>query len=69
MTAVREIVNGGVEGVPYIVFGPPGTGKTVTVVEAIKQVSPKLRTLFIHIYQTCLHSWFVVVVLDGVLGS
>ena len=47
MTAVREIVNGGLEGVPYIVFGPPGTGKTVTVVEAIKQVSRKLMTLFI----------------------
>jgi len=36
--AVRHIVSGGVPGIPYIIFGPPGTGKTVTMVESIKQV-------------------------------
>jgi Cdc6-like AAA superfamily ATPase len=36
---VNRILSGGKKGIPYIVFGPPGTGKTVTIVEAIKQVS------------------------------
>ena len=36
--AVSSIVQGGISGIPYIIFGPPGTGKTVTITEAIKQV-------------------------------
>ncbi|XP_068695788.1 putative helicase mov-10-B.1 [Montipora foliosa] len=36
--AVQRIVSGSSLPAPYLVFGPPGTGKTVTLVEAIKQV-------------------------------
>lgn len=36
--AVRHIVAGSSRPAPYLIFGPPGTGKTVTIVEAMKQV-------------------------------
>lgn len=36
--AVEHIVSGTSGLAPYIVFGPPGTGKTMTIVEAIVQV-------------------------------
>jgi helicase MOV-10 len=37
-SAVEHIVSGSSGLAPYIVFGPPGTGKTMTIVEAIIQV-------------------------------
>jgi len=38
-SAVQHIVAGTSGRCPYLIFGPPGTGKTVTMVEAIKQVA------------------------------
>nr|XP_057939838.1 putative helicase mov-10-B.1 isoform X1 [Doryrhamphus excisus] len=46
--AVCHIVAGTSKPAPYLVFGPPGTGKTVTLVEAVKQIvktQPHCRVL------------------------
>ncbi|THH18849.1 hypothetical protein EW146_g2196 [Bondarzewia mesenterica] len=41
MEAVRSIAHRRAPSVPFVVFGPPGTGKTVTIVEAIRQIINK----------------------------
>jgi len=41
--SVHRILCGCGRPTPYVLFGPPGTGKSVTVVEAILQVLRKIK--------------------------
>ena len=43
MQAVQQILGRTACPSPYLVFGPPGTGKTATIVEAISQIFKTLK--------------------------
>ncbi|KAH6887860.1 RNA helicase [Coprinopsis sp. MPI-PUGE-AT-0042] len=48
LETVAAILNQKPGSVPFVVFGPPGTGKTVTIIEAMKQLldkDPDIRIL------------------------
>ncbi|KAF9441768.1 RNA helicase [Macrolepiota fuliginosa MF-IS2] len=48
LQAIGSISGAPAGSLPFIIFGPPGTGKTVTVVEAIKQLlrkDPRIKVL------------------------
>ncbi|XP_017877191.1 putative helicase mov-10-B.1 [Ceratina calcarata] len=51
--AVMNILHNSAYPAPYIVFGPPGTGKTTTLVEAICQVREQVKSKSILV---CAHS-------------
>ncbi|KAJ3561910.1 hypothetical protein NP233_g9904 [Leucocoprinus birnbaumii] len=47
LQAVTSIVAASPGSLPFVVFGPPGTGKTITIVEAIVQLVRKNRNVHI----------------------
>ena len=53
--AVTRILKAQCRPSPYVLFGPPGTGKTVTLVEAILQVGVALPSRDCHVINSCIH--------------
>lgn len=56
LSAIKHILAGSSRPAPFLVFGPPGTGKTVTIVEAMKQVLAALIMMMMIISSVTLNN-------------
>lgn len=70
--AVEWILRGEAVPAPYVIFGPPGTGKTATVVETILQIwkrDPKARVLACAGSNSCADTISLKLISSNMIGT
>lgn len=65
--AVEHIISQTAKPAPYILFGPPGTGKTATLIEAMYQVMLRLKSLCLFCsWYTCVEKIWEIICLGEI---